>query len=48
VVHICNPRLRKQKQEDHEFQANMGYIARPCLKINKIELIIIAYLVGLF
>jgi hypothetical protein len=27
--------LRRQKQEDLEFKFNIGYIARPCLKINK-------------
>jgi hypothetical protein len=31
-VHTCNPRLRRQKQEDGEFEVSMRYIERPCLK----------------
>jgi hypothetical protein len=26
------PRLRGPKQEDHHFQASLGYIVRPCLR----------------
>jgi hypothetical protein len=26
------PALEKMRQEDHDFQARPGYIARPCLK----------------
>jgi hypothetical protein len=29
------PALRKQKQEDHEFKANLGYIARHLKKERK-------------
>jgi hypothetical protein len=30
AVHACNP--RRLRQEAHEFQASLCYIARPCLK----------------
>jgi hypothetical protein len=30
MVHIYNP--RRLRQEDLEFQANLGYTVRPCLK----------------
>jgi hypothetical protein len=29
------PALGKLKHEDHKFKANLGYIVRLCLKINK-------------
>jgi hypothetical protein len=29
------PALGKQKQEDHNFEGNLGYIVRPCIKILK-------------
>jgi hypothetical protein len=29
------PALGKLKQEDHKFEARLGYPARPCLKIQK-------------
>jgi hypothetical protein len=32
VVHACNPRAQKLRQENCEFQASLGYKARPCLK----------------
>jgi hypothetical protein len=28
VVHVCNPSTWEAKAEDHEFKANLGYIAR--------------------
>jgi hypothetical protein len=33
VVRACHPKLRKLRQEDSEFQANLNYTARPCLRI---------------
>jgi hypothetical protein len=32
VVHTCNSSTQRLRQEDQEFRANLGYIARPCLK----------------
>jgi hypothetical protein len=36
VAHLGNHRaLRRLRQEDDEFQANLGHIERPCLKRNR-------------
>jgi hypothetical protein len=35
VVQSIIPTLRKVRQEDHEFTASLGHIARLCLKTNK-------------
>jgi hypothetical protein len=33
LVHACNPRLGRQRQEDQTFiQGQPVYLARPCLK----------------
>jgi hypothetical protein len=32
VVHAYNPALGRLKQKDHEFEVNLVYIVRPCLK----------------
>jgi hypothetical protein len=34
VVCAYNPALGRQAQEDSEFEADVGYIVRPCLKKN--------------
>lgn len=32
--------LRKQKQEDFKFKFNLGHIARPCVKLMMITMVI--------
>jgi hypothetical protein len=35
VPHTCSPALGSRRWEDHKFQANLGYIARPCFTNTK-------------
>jgi Ca2+/H+ antiporter len=37
VVHACNP--RRLKQEDCEFEASLGYVARPGLTVSLLALV---------
>jgi hypothetical protein len=32
AMHVCIPLFKRLRQEDHKFQASLGYTARPCLK----------------
>jgi hypothetical protein len=34
VAFTCNPAVRRLRQEDLEFQVNVGYIARPSVKLS--------------
>jgi hypothetical protein len=36
TLHTCNPRLRRLRQEDHKFEANLSYITRFSLKKKKV------------
>jgi hypothetical protein len=35
VVYSCNPSTGEAEAGEQEFKANLGYIARPCFKINE-------------
>jgi hypothetical protein len=35
VTHLIIPAFRRLRQEEHKFEANLGFIARPCLKKRK-------------
>jgi hypothetical protein len=35
VVHTCNPSIGRLGQEDGEFEASLGYIARPSPSLKK-------------
>jgi hypothetical protein len=37
MTHTYNPSTQKLRQEDKEFQATLGYIAKPCRKERKKE-----------
>jgi hypothetical protein len=32
VVPACNPALRRLRKEDHEFEANLDYTVRLCMR----------------
>jgi hypothetical protein len=42
------PALRRLRQEDGEFKASLGYIAKPCLKKKKKKVKMVYFLLCIF